>query len=205
MDRSSRGHRRPPSRVSGRAGLILAASLLASAPAAAQLRGRLPDGDAAAAPQPDFRIKPAEGASAEPGIRRVIQTFSGWTLICDEAKRTRVCNVSQTILAGDGSLVFSWSLAATSGGEPVFVLRAPVKDAATRTVAITVDATRSVIRLDRCDAQLCLGFLPLDARLVRGIRSRATAAVHYGTAEGGQPIAFTTSLDGLKAAMASIR
>jgi invasion protein IalB len=191
VDRSSRGHRRPLSRVSGTAGLILAASLLASVPAAAQLRGRLPDGDAAAAPQPDFRIKPAEGASAEPGVRRVIQTFSGWTLICDEAKRTRVCNVSQTILAGDGSLVFSWSLAATSGGEPVFVLRAPVKDAATRTVAITVDATRSVIRL--------------DPRLVRGIRGRATAAIRYGTAEGGPPVAFTTSLDGLKAAMASIR
>lgn len=197
------------SRTLGPAGFAVAAALLGSVPAAAQLRGSLADGDVAvtdAIPPPTaFRIKPTEGAPVEPGVRRVIQTFAGWTLICDEAKRTRVCNVSQTILDADGAFAFSWSLAATSGGEPVFMLRAPVADFPSHTVTVIIDATRSVIRLDRCDARLCLGFLPLDAALVKGIKARANATIRYRTAEGANPVEFTTSLDGVKAAMASLR
>ncbi|WP_162249982.1 invasion associated locus B family protein [Methylobacterium sp. Leaf456] len=187
----------------------MAASLLGSIPAAAQLRGSLPDGEVAVTdalpPRAGFRLKPTEGAPTDSGVRRVIQTFAGWTLICDEAKRTRVCNVSQTILDHDGAFAFSWSLAATSGGEPVFVVRAPVMDFPAHTVTVAVESTETVIRLDRCDARLCLGFLPLDAALVKGIKNRGSAAIRYRIAEGARPVTFTTSLDGLKAAMASLR
>ncbi|AWN52658.1 hypothetical protein DK412_14220 [Methylobacterium sp. 17Sr1-1] len=138
-------------------------------------------------------------------MRRVIETFGGWTLICDEEKRRRICNASQSIVTAAGGLAFSWSLAATKGGEPVFVLRAPVSGFPARTVTLDVAGQETVIRLPNCDAALCVGFLPLDAALVRQIKARAGVTIRYRVREGGDPVAIAASLDGLGAAIGSIR
>lgn len=60
--------------------------------------------------------------------RRVIRPFNNWTLVCDENldKKQKVCNVSQSIIGPSGGIVFSWSLAGTDNGQPIFILRAPV-------------------------------------------------------------------------------
>ncbi|MGX7708096.1 invasion associated locus B family protein [Methylobacterium sp. Gmos1] len=193
------------------AAFLAALLLLAPVPAAAQLRGSLaearPEEPAATAalPEPGYRIRPAAGAPARPGVRRVIETFGGWTLICDEEKRRRICNASQSIVTATGGLAFSWSLAATQGGEPVFVLRAPVVGFPSRTVTLDVAGREMVLRLPNCDAALCVGFLPLDAALVRQIKARAGVTIRYRVREGSAPVTITTSLDGLGSAIGSIR
>ncbi|WP_462121179.1 invasion associated locus B family protein [Methylorubrum thiocyanatum] len=186
----------------------IAAMLLISQPAKSQLRGSF-DGEEAetSAPLsvPNFRIKPMEGAPVAAGVRRVIQTFGGWTLICDEFKRGRVCNASQSIVAADGAFAFSWSMAATKGGEPVFVLRAPVAEFSAHTVTLKFGAVETVIRLETCDTRLCIGFLPVDVGIIQRIKAQGVVAVRYRKTEGGAPVEFAASFDGLRAALGSIR
>jgi invasion protein IalB len=189
-------------------GVLLAAVLLLPKSVAAQLRGSVSDEGAeksALFPVPSFQIKPVAGAPAAPGVRRVIQTFGDWTLICDEAKRGRVCNASQSIVAEDGTLAFSWSMAATAGGEPVFLLRAPVASFPAHTVTLAFGNTETVIRLETCDARMCIGFLPLNTDIFRHIKVRGRVAIRYRTADGMEPVAFVSSLDGLGTAISSIR
>lgn len=188
--------------------ILLAATLLVPEPSAAQLRGSLVEEEAvnsARLPVPSFKIRPVAGAPVAPGVRRIIQTFGGWTLICDEAKRGRVCNASQSIVAEDGTLAFSWSMAATASGEPVLLLRAPVAGFPAHTVTLGFGETETVIRLETCDMHLCVGFLPLTAVIVRHIKERGRVAIRYHTAEGQAPVALIASLDGLGTAIRSIR
>ncbi|UHC13879.1 invasion associated locus B family protein [Methylobacterium currus] len=209
-----------PGRRGRSAALVAALLLLIPGSAAAQLRGSLGEAGPEMAPvatgsvapagrelgqPPGFAIKPVAGAPAKPGVRRVIETFGGWTLICDEERGRRICNASQSIVAAGGHLAFSWSLAATRGGEPVFILRAPVTEFPAHTVTLGFGQSETVIRLPTCDAALCVGFLPLDAAIVRQIKSRAGVTIRYRVREGAAPVTIAASLDGLGAAIGSIR
>jgi invasion protein IalB len=189
-----------------RLGGVLLASLLAASPAAGQLRGGLETspGEAAGATPAPYHVRPVEGAPPLPGIRRLIQRFCDWTLICDEEKRKRICKASQSIVGPDGELAFSWSLAATRGGEPVFLIRAPVMEFPAHTVILDFGAGERVIRLATCDARLCVGFLPVDPPLAARIKARSEVSIRYRLREGAAPVALTTSLDGLAAAIAGI-
>ena len=186
--------------------VFLVLAMLAPVPAAAQLRGSLAETPTRALfDESGYRVKPVEGAPAAPGTRRTIERFGAWTLICDEAKGRRVCNASQSIVDADGDLAFSWSLAATSGGEPVFLIRAPVTGFPARTVTLGFGSDETVIRLETCDTRLCLGFLPLGPGIVKRIKERGGVAIRYRTHEGAAPTALTASLDGLGTAIGSIR
>lgn len=185
-------------------GLLALLAPLAPAPAAAQLRGSLADAPPPS-PAPAYRVRPAEGAPAGDGVRRTLERFGGWTLICDERGRRRVCNAAQSIVDGDGRLAFSWSLAATKGGEPVFLVRAPVTGLPSHTVTLAFGEAETVIRLPACDPGLCVGFLPLDAGMVRRIKARGAVAIRYRVRDGAEPVTLTASLDGLGAAIGSIR
>lgn len=192
------GDGRPAARLGG----ALLASLLAVAPAAGQLRGGFdtpPGGEAT-----PYRVRPVEGAPASPGIRRLLQRFGDWTLICDEEKGKRICNAAQSLVGPEGALAFSWSLAATRGGEPVFVIRAPVAEFPAHTVTLDFSGTERVVRLSTCDAQLCVGFLPVDPALATGIKRKVSVSIRYRRAEGAEPTGIATSLDGLAAAIAGI-
>lgn len=211
--------------------LAVAACLLAilAVPAAAQLRGTLTEGGVpgpvamrgavstddpprAQFAAPAYRVHPPEG-SPPPGeapgdTRRTIQAFGAWTLICDEnlRRRRRVCNASQSIVDGDGAFAFSWSLAATSEGAPVFVVRAPVGAWSAHTVGLAFGtAEETVIRLESCNASLCLGFLPVSEAVRRAIAERAAVRIRYRRSDGAAPAAIATSLDGLGTAIASIK
>jgi invasion protein IalB len=211
---------RQPRRSGGAAAAASAAfvsmMLLATMPAVAQLRGSLAEETphagraetglpAPRGPDPGYRVDPVAGAPAGVGVRRVIETFSGWTLICDEAKSRRICNASQSIVTDAGRLAFSWSLAATRGGEPIFIVRAPVTDFPARTVTLEFGTEETVMRLPSCDEQLCLGFLPLNAAIVTQIKARARVTIRYRVREGAAPVVLIASLDGLGAAIGSIR
>ena len=194
-----------PARGVGACILALAGVLTASVPAAAQLRSSLADAAPAGYAETGYRVRPVDGAPAGPGVRRAIERFAGWTLICDEMKGRRVCNAVQSIADADGHLAFSWSLAATRGGEPVFLVRAPVTAFPAHTVTLDFEGAETTVRLSACDAHLCVGFLPLDPAIVRQIERRARVGIRYRTADGVDPVAFTASLDGLGAAIGSIR
>ena len=185
---------------------VALAALLTPVPAQAQLRGSLAEeAPRALFAEPGYRVKPVEGAPAAVGVRRVIERFSGWTLICDEERRRRVCNASQSIVDVDGSLAFSWSLAATRGGEPVFLIRAPVTGFPSHTVVLAFGTDETVIRLDACDVRLCLGFMPLSPGLVKRIKERGAVGIRYRMREGDALVFLTASLDGLGTAIGSIR
>ncbi len=62
-----------------------------------------------------------------------------------------------------------------------------------------------MIRLPNCGAALCVGLLPLDAALVRQIKARAGVTIRDRVREGSDPVAIAASLDGLGAAIGSIR
>ena len=200
-------------------GMLLAAPALA-APAGDgalgpfAMRGAVSTDDAPRAQfaAPAYRVHPPEGApppGEAPGdTRRMIQAFGTWTLICDENLRRhrRVCNASQSIVDGDGAFAFSWSLAATSAGAPIFVVRAPVGAWSARTVGLAFGAAEeTVIRLESCNASLCLGFLAVDEALRRAIAARAAVHVRYRRSETAAPVAIATSLDGLAGAIASLK
>ena len=185
--------------------LMIGAGLLSPAQAQAFLRGSLTeDQPVASVAEPAYRVKPVDGAPVGPGIRRVLERFLSWTSICDEAKGRRVCNIVQSIAASDGRLAFSWSIAATASGEPVFLVRAPVTDFPAHTVTLDFGGRETVLRLTSCDASLCVGFLPVDSMMIRHIRDRGTVKIHYWTADNLPKVEMTSSLDGLARALISL-
>lgn len=164
-------------------------------------------GPALAGEQP-YRVKLTDiaipdGASLGE-IRRTIQPFPNWTLICDEnlKARTKVCNVTQTFVDAAGTAVFSWSLAATENGSPVFILRAPaslgpkgevaVKPASGKLLAAAVQA---------CDASVCIATLPLGPALSREIARGEPVAISY---DAGGSVILSAPLNGLAKAIAAI-
>lgn len=130
-----------------------------------------------------FRVKPNEMAPAGPPgeVRRVVQPFGTWTLICDEdlKARRKVCNVSQVLVDGAGQPAFNWSLAATKGGAPVIILRAPSGGLAARhvTIAFRPGEPPAEYDLPACDAQTCLGFVTVSPALQKTLRQGGTAEI----------------------------
>lgn len=161
---------------------------------------------------PAYHIKPSDVAlppGAKPGqIRRMIQPFAGWTLICDEnlKTRTRICNVAQTLVDDAGRMVFSWSLAATRGGAPVLILRAPVAGQVDRTVTLDFGkgALRPHVTLTTCDATLCIGLLSATPDIRKRIATGGDVRITFAD-RAGDPVILRTTLDGLATAIASIK
>ncbi|MGU3539530.1 invasion associated locus B family protein [Methylobacterium sp. A54F] len=165
-------------------------------------------------PLPAYRVTAPETAPTEAdgrgSVRRLIQPFGPWTLICDEnlRRRRRVCNVSQTIADRAGATVFSWSLAATRAGAAAFILRAPVVGAGRHFVTLTPEggaASELTVELTRCDARQCLGFLDVTPALRGAIAAGRPVAIAYRPHEGAPSRRLPGTLDGLAAALAAIR
>ncbi len=158
---------------------------------------------------PGFRVKPSDvrlPPGAELGFyRRTIQPFSNWDLICDEDLRrlTKVCNVTQTILGGEGSLAFGWSLTATESGAPMLLLRLPAAVGAGNPVSITLsgDSTETAL-VSACDVNVCTALLPASDALARAAATGGDAIVSYQLR--GAVVRLGAPLSGLTAALAAI-
>ncbi|MEZ2221753.1 invasion associated locus B family protein [Rhizobium sp. RCC_161_2] len=159
-----------------------------------------------------YRIKPSEvvvPAEAKLGdYQRTIRPFENWTLICDEnlKVRQRVCNVTQIIENEAGQVAFSWSLAATKGGEPYMILRtAPVAKNDGR-ILLSFDGRKEPIqvRLDGCSKTVCVGMLPVGPVLREQISKSAAPTISYPTMDG-QTISVTATLKGLSTAVKAIK
>lgn len=159
----------------------------------------------------DYRIKPAEVAVPDDvplgQYRRVTQPFENWTLICDEnlhAKK-KVCNVSQSVVDRNDKMVFSWSLAAGEDGKPFMILRTlPDAGTATKVLLSFTGRPKPVeVKLDGCDATVCVGLVPVGPILREQIGKDATPRISYSV-QGGGTVSVEAPLKGLATALAAI-
>jgi len=138
-------------------------------------------------------------------VRRTFRPFPNWTLICDEnlKTRTKICNVTQSFVDNAGVTVFSWSLAASEGGQPVFILRAPAGVGKAGIIRIK-PAHGSVIELkvDSCNATTCIAMLPVGARIREEIARAEPVLI---SCDAGKPMSFLAPLFGLAKAIEAIK
>jgi invasion protein IalB len=137
-------------------------------------------------------------------VRRTMQPFPNWTLICDEnlKTRTKVCNVTQTFTDSSGAAIFSWSLAATESGSPVFILRAPAGLGPKATIAVTPASGKPLTAaVQACDVTMCVATLPLGRTLSSEIARGEPVKISY---DAGRPVILSAPLNGLARAIAAI-
>lgn len=141
-------------------------------------------------------------------VRRIIQPFRNWTLICDDNTRTRsqICNVSQVILDQKGRIVFAWTLAASRGGDPLMNLRAPPTIGPDRTLHLNFPSEfgEIQIKLDNCDQQVCMTWVPVAPKLRRFIDKGDVASIWYLDRDG-QIVEFAAPFEGLSDAVKSLK
>lgn len=147
-------------------------------------------------------------------IRRTIQPFPNWTLICDENLKahTKVCNVTQNFIDASGSTAFSWSLAATEAGKPVFVLRAPASLGPDGTISVKPASGKPLAAaVQACDSQTCIATLPLGRALSDDIAHGEPVKISYevdshhtGDLDATDVVTLSAPLNGLAKALAAI-
>ena len=168
--------------------------------------------DAAPAESAQFFIEPSDvqiPADASFGdIRRLIQPFENWTLICDEnlKKLQKVCNISQSIVDQKGAMVFNWSLAATDAGEPMMILRTPAHAGAETTVNLTFDGDPKPfgVKPRGCNETVCVSMVPVGPRLRKAIDDNALLKISYTFPPNGTTV-FSAPLKGLATALAAVK
>ncbi|WP_271893258.1 invasion associated locus B family protein [Candidatus Phyllobacterium onerii] len=159
-----------------------------------------------------YSIKPSE-VRVPQGVelgryRRTIQPFENWELRCDEnlKAKKKICNITQTILDGEGGLAFSWSLAATEGGKPIMVLRTRPGLGTNKPVTLKFPGRDAPVIAETyaCDANVCVTYLPVGPVLREQIAKEANVQLSYkDTAE--TTLIFEAPLKGLSVALAAIK
>lgn len=139
--------------------------------------------------------------------RRIIQPFGNWTLICDEnlQEKTRVCNVTQSIVDQTDRVVFSWSVAATEEGRPFMILRTLPDLGSEDTITLAIPDNRAPVRVsvDGCNATVCVGTVPIGPRLRPQIANGGVIGVSYATS-AGEAIEISAPLAGIDEALRAI-
>ncbi|WP_247875200.1 invasion associated locus B family protein [Ochrobactrum sp. Marseille-Q0166] len=140
--------------------------------------------------------------------RRILRPFLNWTLICDEnlQRQQRVCNVSQTIVKTDGTIVFSWSLAATQDGQPFFILRVPPVLGTGDAIHLDLGDGGSVVSvpITACDQKICIGYQRVGPRLRLAITKGLVVHVSYSAVTSSTRVSFIAPFEGLATALAAI-
>jgi len=160
---------------------------------------------------PGHFIKPSDvkiPAGTEWGqIKRTIQPFENWTLICDEnlKLKQRTCNASQIIVDQSGNQIFSWSLAATQDGKPFMLLR--VKPSINRKIPISVwfpDRQAPIqVSYTGCDNVVCLGVMPVGPVTRANINKGSDLKFTFQN-EANTKVEIIAPLKGLKDAINAI-
>jgi invasion protein IalB len=190
--------------------------LLAAACPQAGAQEQLPSSETVASveAQPEFFIKPSDVVVPE-GVpvgqyRRMIEPHQNWTLICDEnmKDKKRICNIAQQIADRSGAVVFSWSLAGTSDGKPIMILRAPASVGKGAAIRLTFPGKAKPIDAvtEACDEQVCVSMIKVGPRMTKYIGTGSVVDVSFPVAGGtsGDRVVIHTTLEGLSAALAAI-
>lgn len=161
--------------------------------------------------RPGHLLKPSDvkiPAGAEWGqIKRTIQPFENWTLICDEnlKLKQRTCNVTQIIVDQSGSQIFSWSLAATKDGKPFMLLR--VQSTINRNTPLLVwfpdRETPVAVSYTGCDDVVCLGVMPVGPLSRTNIDKGSNLKLTFHNASN-EEVEIIAPLKGLKEALDAI-
>ncbi|WP_193660724.1 invasion associated locus B family protein [Brucella intermedia] len=137
----------------------------------------------------------------------MIQPFENWNLICDEnlQNKTRVCNVTQSIVDQTDRLVFSWSIAATQDGKPYVILRTLPQLGPKGTLTLTLPDNREPVRVsvDGCNDSVCVGTVPIGPRIRPQIAKGAVIEVSFKTL-AGETIRLSAPLAGINEALKAI-
>ncbi|WP_404976305.1 invasion associated locus B family protein [Agrobacterium larrymoorei] len=155
--------------------------------------------------EPDVKVP----KGLDPGeFRRIIQPFENWTLICDENLRdkTRICNVTQTIIDQTNRVVFSSSIAATRGGQPFMIIRTlpGLDEKATITLDVPDGKGLLHISLDGCTESVCVGKVPVGPRLRPQIDRGNSIRFSYSTPDK-HTVSVLIPLKGINDAVSAIR
>lgn len=141
-------------------------------------------------------------------IKRTIQPFENWTLICDEnlKLKEKTCNVSQIVLDRSGSQIFSWSLAATKSGEPFMLLRVPSTVDQKAPIAVSFPGRSKPVMLSYkgCDNNVCLAMLPVGPITREHIDRDSNVTIAFSSVEKGLT-EIIVPLKGLKIALNAIK
>jgi invasion protein IalB len=195
---------------------LLPAALWAAgcAPAAAQQQSPSSETVASVEAEPEFFIKPSEVVVPE-GVpvgqyRRIIEPHQNWTLICDEnlKEKKRICNIAQQVADRSGAVVFSWSLAGTSDGKPIMILRAPASVGKGAAIRLTFPGKAKPIDAvtEACDQWVCVSMIKVGPRMTKYIGAGSQVEVSFPVAgdASGDRVVIRTTLEGLSAALAAI-
>lgn len=140
--------------------------------------------------------------------RRVTQPFPNWTLICDEnlVRQEKVCNISQTILDGQGGSAFSWSLAAAEDGRPFFILRVPsmVGKGGVIQMKLPDNGADVFVPVEGCNANVCVAYQQVGPRLRLAVEKGDMIGISYAGGSPERTISFVAPLEGLDAALSAI-
>lgn len=168
---------------------------------------------AAAKPRVQYTIKPSDvslPADVPLGkYRRIIEPYRNWTLICDEnlAAKTRVCNVSQKIVDAQDAVVFSWTLAASRGGDPAMILRVPATWGANANIELSfADGLQPIKAVaDQCDDTICMAVLSVGVRLRAAISAQSAVTIIVSApGSAGTSETIPATFDGLSDALSGI-
>lgn len=154
----------------------------------------------------ESEVRPPQGVA--PGqYRRIVQPFSNWTLICDEnlQDRTRICNVTQSIVDQADRQVFSWSVAATQEGQPFMILRAMPGLGPDGAITLSIPDGGNPVRVtvEGCNDIVCVGTVPIGPRLRPQVAGGGVIGISYATA-AGETIAISAPLAGIEDALTAI-
>lgn len=161
--------------------------------------------------EPPYRIRSSEVQVPE-GVetgqyQRVIRPFGNWTLICDEdlAAHEKVCNVTQTIEDRNGTMAFSWSLAATKAGDPYMILRTAPHARNEGLISLEFESRERpvAVQIDGCNRRVCVGMVPVGPILRGEIAEETSPRISYETSHGGS-IRIEATLEGLSRALEAI-
>lgn len=141
-------------------------------------------------------------------VRRTIQPFENWTLICDEnlKRKEKTCNISQIVINRSGEQVFSWSLAATREGEPFMLLRVPATASKNNPLAVSFPGHPRPVLLTYkgCDNSICLAMMPVGPVTRENIEKESDVTIAY-TISTKQQIEIVVPLKGLSEALKAIK
>lgn len=161
-----------------------------------------------------YSIKPSEVLLPQ-GValgqyRRVIQPFPNWTLICDESlkRKQRSCNVTQVIVNESGATAFSWSLAATTSGQPMMILRLPASIGVGAQASISFAGDKQVVvsKTENCDQTVCMILIPVGPVLREQMSKQSDTQVIYSNPrEPDSRVVINTTFKGLPTALAAIK
>lgn len=152
------------------------------------------------------QVQIPEGANLG-SYRRTIHPFKNWELICDEnlILMEKICNITQTIVDSQNSIVFGLSLASTPDGNPMFIVRTSSSIDVSKPITLLFGGELVSFSMNEggCNHNICAKIIDLNKNIIDAINSGLAVEVKYYHTNG--EFKFSAPLSGLSEALEAIR